>query len=101
MILTKTEKNAIVKIISRRIPGKIQVYIYGSRTRNIKSKDSDIDILILTDNLIANNEIRKLKIEISEALGGTKIDIVQSTFDERTPFVKLVEEDAVLIWERK
>lgn len=101
MILTENEKQTIIQKISERIVGKIKILIYGSRVRNIQTKDSDIDILVLTENLVSNEEIRKMKIEISEALGGTKIDIVTTTFDNKSPFVELIEDDAVVIWEKK
>lgn len=100
MILSETEKENIIKVISRKIDGRLKIFIYGSRIRNIASKESDIDILILSEKTISNEAIRKIKIELSEALGGTKIDIVQSTFDSKSPFVQLIEDDAVLIWER-
>ncbi|ROL58260.1 nucleotidyltransferase domain-containing protein [Bacteroidetes/Chlorobi group bacterium Naka2016] len=100
MILSETEKENIIKVISRKIDGQLKIFIYGSRIRNIASKESDIDILILSEKTISNEAIRKIKIELSEALGGTKIDIVQSTFDSKSPFVQLIEDDAVLIWER-
>lgn len=100
MILSETEKENIIRVISRKIDGRLKIFIYGSRIRNIASKESDIDILILLEKTISNEAIRKIKIELSESLGGTKIDIVQSTFDSKSPFVQLIEDDAVLIWER-
>ncbi|MCX7908160.1 MAG: nucleotidyltransferase domain-containing protein [Ignavibacteria bacterium] len=100
MQLTKKEKRVIIDTISKKIDGKVKIFLYGSRTRNIKNIDSDIDILILTNKPIPNQLIREIKIEISDALGGTKIDIVNSRFDNKTAFVQLIEETAILLWER-
>lgn len=101
MDLHNKEKEVIIDVISKNTIGRIKVYLYGSLARNIRNFESDIDILILSEDKIPNEIIRKIKIAISEGLGGTKIDIVQSTFDSKTPFVELIEDSAVLLWERQ
>lgn len=101
MYLLENERKAIIEVISCRIDGEVQIYIFGSRSRGMKSEDSDIDILILTQSPISNKTLREIKIDISDLLGGSKIDIVHSTFQNKTSFINLIEEQAILIWERK
>jgi predicted nucleotidyltransferase len=101
MILSEAEKKAIIEVLSSHLKGKSQIYLYGSRARNIDNKESDIDLLILSEQPISNEEVRIMKILISEKLSGTKIDIVVSDFTKKSPFVKLIEENAILLWERR
>lgn len=100
MNLSEQEKEAIINVISKNYPGKLRVLIYGSRSRSISTMGSDIDILIFAHNLIPTERLRTIKIEISDTLGGTKIDIVQSTFENKSSFVRLIEDNAILLWER-
>ncbi len=101
MHLLENERKAIIEVISGKLEDEVQVYIYGSRSRGLSSEESDIDILILTQSPVPNKTLRQIKIDISDLLGGTKIDIVHSTFDNKTTFINLIEEQAILIWERK
>ncbi len=99
MRISKEEKEIIISTISSIITGALKIYLYGSRTRK-NTKGGDIDILILTENPLPYETIRKIKINIFDLLPDVKIDIVSSTFTQKSPFVKLIENDAVLLWER-
>lgn len=101
MDLTVNEKKVIIDVISKSISGKVKVFLYGSRARDTKNLESDIDILILTNQNIRIETLRKIKIEISDALAGTKVDIVHSIFDKKNSFVNLIEDNAILLWERQ
>ncbi len=100
MNLSEQEKEVIISLVSKNYAGKLRVLIYGSRSRNSSTLESDIDILIFAENLLSTERLRTIKIEISDTLGGTKIDIVQSTFENKSSFVSLIEDNAVLLWER-
>lgn len=99
MRISKEEKDTIINTISSVISGTLKIYLYGSRTRK-NTKGGDIDILILTENPLPYETIRKIKIKIYDLLPNVKIDIVSSTFNQKSPFVKLIENDALLLWER-
>jgi len=99
MVISEKEKETLIKIISTTISGKLKIFLYGSRSRG-KTNDGDIDILILSEFPVPNETIRKIKIQFSDLFPEAKLDIVVNTFSKKTAFVKLIEDTAILLWER-
>jgi predicted nucleotidyltransferase len=66
--------------------------LFGSRT-NDTAQGGDIDVLCLSDK-IGRQDRRRLRREISDRLGGQKIDLLVAT-DTSKPFVRLVMQEAV------
>jgi predicted nucleotidyltransferase len=99
MGISEKEKEAIIQIIGSTISGKLKIFLYGSRSRGKKS-DGDIDILVLSETPVPYETIRKIKIRFSDLIPDAKLDIVVSTFSQKSAFVKLIEDTAILLWER-
>lgn len=100
MRLTEQEKDAIIGSVETFVEGKFELRLYGSRARE-GTAGGDIDILILTEKEIPKNIIRKIKILIKDKIGYQQIDIVNSTFERKDSFVKLIETQSIILWERK
>lgn len=100
MRLTKQEKNAIIESIETFVEGKCEIRLYGSRARE-GTAGGDIDILILSEKEIPKSIIRRIKIHIKNSIGYQQIDIVNSTFERKDTFVRIIEEQSIKLWERK
>jgi predicted nucleotidyltransferase len=73
-----------------------QVYLFGSRVDDTK-KGGDIDILILSEEKINLEKIIQLKVKFYKQFGEQKIDIVNFTKTEQSPFKQLILMDAILL----
>lgn len=100
MRLTEQEKNAIIESVETLTEGKCEIRLYGSRARE-GTTGGDIDILILSENIIPKSIIRRIKIHIKDKIGYQQIDIVNSTFEKKDSFVQIIEGQSIKLWERK
>lgn len=91
MRLSKKEIETIKAVIAKydRSAG---VHLFGSRVDD-KKKGGDIDLLVFSDNLNFNDNL-KIKIELKEIIGDQKIDII-ITHDRSDPFVDLIYDSSV------
>ncbi len=96
--LTKRQIHTIVSIIKEFVQPKFQIKLYGSRTRP-NTKGGDIDLLLITEKEITPRVVRKIKVKLKDALGEDKIDLTTATFQNKSNFVQLIEDNAVTIWE--
>lgn len=100
MRLTEQEKNAIIESVETLVGGRCEIRLYGSRARE-GTAGGDIDILILSEKEIPKSIIRRIKIHIKNNIGYQQIDIVNATFEEKDPFVRMIEGESIKLWERK
>jgi len=71
-----------------------KVYLYGSRARGDNRPNSDIDLALFGDNV----KLSAL-LDIQEAAGLYKVDVVNLTNQLDSGFIEEFEKDAVLIYE--
>ncbi len=93
MRLADSEKKAIRDTILA-LDAEALVYLFGSRVHDEK-KGGDIDILILSSKITEKNR-RALKLELYDALGEQKIDLLIAS-DTSDPFVRIALESGVLL----
>ena len=74
-------------VVERKPEAK--VYLFGSRTSD-DSLGGDIDILILSDNLIERSMLRSIRIDFYQKFGWQKIDLVNFTFVDNSVFKQLI-----------
>ena len=85
--LSKNIKEFIKKALLEIDPGS-KVLLFGSKTDD-QAKGGDIDILWLTHEKIPGSKIREFKTRFYKEFGWQKIDIVNFTFQEKTPFKEI------------
>ncbi len=71
-----------------------KLYLFGSRVDD-SLKGGDIDILVLSNEYIDKNKIRKIRIDFFRKFGWQKIDIVNFKFNDDNVFKRLVENTAI------
>jgi len=54
-----------------------EAYLFGSTVRGEDAPDSDVDILVRFKRLGGLFEYMRIKLELEEALGGRRVDLVQ------------------------
>ena len=74
--------------IKEEIPGS-RVYLFGSRT-NDDAVGGDIDLLVLTHNIVDKRIFRTMRIEFYKKFGWQKVDLVNFTFDDQPVFRQLI-----------
>ena len=77
---------------AEELPGA-HVYLYGSRTDN-NARGGDIDLLVLTPTPVNKSIFRKIRIGFYKQFGWQKVDLINFTFDDQSPFKKLISTDA-------
>lgn len=92
MRLTDFERERIQSIVRKHAP-QSTVFLFGSRIHD-HLRGGDIDLLILGKGL-TSGLVRKIKIEIKDALGDQKIDILTDDPDEPSTFGRLARLDAI------
>lgn len=91
MRLTPAERTKIKKIVRESAPGAA-VYLFGSRVRD-DLRGGDIDLLIVGKGYDPSL-LRTIKIELKDALGDQRIDILWEDADASTPFGQIAMESA-------
>ena len=66
-----------------------KVYLFGSRLDDTQ-KGGDIDIMVLTDKKLSIRNRSHIRYGFYEKYGEQKLDLVNFTFDEESPFKNLV-----------
>lgn len=77
------------QLIQKKIPGS-SIYLFGSRADD-KARGGDIDLMILTDEPADKRIFRKIRIEFIKRYGWRKVDLVNFTYSDESPFRKLID----------
>ncbi|MGB0409534.1 MAG: nucleotidyltransferase domain-containing protein [Opitutales bacterium] len=93
MRLSQPERELIRQSVSRIDPDA-EIRLFGSRLKD-SAKGGDIDLLCISRR-IDRHARRRLTREISDRLGGQRIDLIVAD-DAEAPFPKLILPDSVAI----
>lgn len=92
-------------LLSKDIPGLVQICLFGSVARGDYGWNSDLDIAIVTDKALTNHYLRGEIVDVLEdAVDGVSTDVVFRVRDgnhslSRT-FDVLYERDKVVLWQK-
>lgn len=89
--MSDAERDAI-KHVMHALDPSAEVYLFGSRVSDEK-KGGDIDLLVISSKISEKNK-RQLKIQLYDAIGEQKIDLVLAK-DLSEPFVRIAYEQGV------
>jgi len=110
----KKQKTVSARLTDREIRGlrkafedvlrqdNIRVYLFGSRT-DADKKGGDIDLLIECENKPSDpitRLTRALRLKIYDHIGEQKIDLVWDCPGKKDPFIGMLHESRILLWER-
>jgi len=73
-----------------------ELFLFGSRTDDSK-KGGDIDLLIISPKKFDFKTISNFRIALLRALGDRKIDVVNFTPNDDSPFFNLIKDEAIKI----
>ncbi|MER2493237.1 nucleotidyltransferase family protein [Catenovulum sediminis] len=73
--ITAAEKQIIEQIIKQSLPDNVQVYVFGSRTKNQNRQYSDLDIVLKCDKKVSPELLINLKEEFMESDLPFRVDI--------------------------
>ena len=93
MRLNKEIKEFIANYVKENFPGG-KVFLFGSRTDDNK-KGGDIDIVILTEEKLELSDLSKMRVNFYKKFGEQKIDLINFTYSEDTPFKNIALDEAV------
>ena len=93
MRLNKDIKEFITRYVEENFSGS-KVFLFGSRTDDNK-KGGDIDVLILSEEKLSFSDMSKMRISFYKIFGEQKIDLVNFTYSEETPFKKIALSQAI------
>jgi len=85
--------NYLKQLIQEKIPGST-IYLFGSRVDD-KARGGDIDLMILTDEPADKRIFRKIRLEFIKKYGWRKVDMVNFTYSDESPFRKLIDTSSV------
>ncbi len=93
--------NQIAEIKERAVPvlkkhDVVEAYVFGSTARGDNRNDSDVDILARFNKLNGLFEFVGTKLDLEDALGGRKVDLVQMEA-LRPAFRPYVDQDKIRI----
>jgi len=89
--------NQVVGFFKQSIVGKIpgaKIYLFGSRTSDSTSC-GDIDILIISKELVDKKTIRSIRIEFFKKIGWQKLDLVNFTENDQSVFKQIIQSYAI------
>jgi len=88
---------SIIRFFKRTIKEEIpeaRVYLFGSRT-NDDALGGDVDLLVLTHNIVDKRIFRTIRIEFYKEFGWQKVDLINFTYDDHPIFRQLIDLNAV------
>ena len=83
------EQLSYFKTLCLEVAPESKVYLFGSRLDDTQ-KGGDIDIMVLTDKKLSIRNRSHIRYGFYEKYGEQKLDLVNFTFDEESPFKNLV-----------
>jgi len=81
------------QVIQSEIPGSA-VYLFGSRADD-NARGGDIDLMILTHEPADKRIFRKIRVRFIKKYGWRKIDLVNFTYSNNSPFRKLIDTNSI------
>jgi len=81
------------QVIQSEIPGST-VYLFGSRADD-NARGGDIDLMILTHEPADKRIFRKIRVRFIKKYGWRKIDLVNFTYSNNSPFRKLIDTNSI------
>lgn len=95
----------ICYILSKNIPGLLQICLFGSVARGTYKWNSDLDIAIVTQMPLTDHYLRGDIIDtLEESVDGVSTDVVFRTFEHNhslsRTFDVLFERDKVILWQK-
>jgi predicted nucleotidyltransferase len=85
----KSEIKDFIKEQAELIFPDSELFLYGSRIDDQK-KGGDIDILVLSNDLIEKNKIRQFRVEFYKKFGWQKIDVLNLTYEDNSTFKQII-----------
>ncbi|WP_340112500.1 nucleotidyltransferase domain-containing protein [Maribellus mangrovi] len=85
----KNEIKTFIKDKAHDLSPDTEVYLFGSRT-NDQGRGGDIDILLLTDQMINKTRLRRFRLDFYKKFGWQKIDLVNFTKNDTSAFKRLI-----------
>ncbi len=76
------------KILSKKLDFNLIIVLFGSYSKNLESKNSDVDLYI-------NSNSKKYKKEIEDI--SISINVVQGKFDKESPLLKEIKKDHIIL----
>ena len=90
-------------LLEKKIPGLRQIFLFGSCARGQVRSTSDVDLLIVTEEKLADRRLAaEIRWTLDEAENGVRTDVVYQNQREPAPesaFQKVLERDKKLILE--
>ena len=93
MRLKKEVAEFITGYVKENFPGA-KAFLFGSRADD-KKRGGDIDVLILSDKKLSFSELSGMRISFYKLFGEQKIDLINFTYTEKTPFKEIALNQAV------
>ncbi|MEI6575137.1 MAG: nucleotidyltransferase domain-containing protein [Bacteroidota bacterium] len=85
--------NDLKQMIGERIPGS-SVFLFGSRV-DVNARGGDIDLMILSQEVIEKQTLRKIRLEFIKKWGWQKLDLVNFTYSSDSSFRKIIEQSCI------
>lgn len=85
---------SFLKQLIQKILPESTVYLFGSRADDLAC-GGDIDLMILTEEATDCRTLRKVRLEFIKKYGWRKIDLVNFTYSNDSPFRKLIGINAI------
>jgi len=89
--LPKDKQRTIKQFLNRLPEQPVYTILFGSLAKNNATKESDIDLLIITNNTINTKQAQ----EEAEALTNNKVSVFQITYKEFLAEIKLKEDKVI------
>lgn len=98
-------KKDVQYLLSKNIPGLVQICMFGSVARNDYKWDSDLDIAVVTEQPLIDHYLRGEIVDVLEdAIDGVSTDVVfrvlRNNQSLSCTFDILYERDRVVIWQK-
>ena len=93
MRLNPEMANYLKQLIQEKIPGSA-IYLFGSRVDD-NSRGGDIDLMVITQNLVDKKIFTTIRIEFYKRFGWQKIDLINFTYEDQSIFRQLIEPQAI------
>lgn len=88
------EEAEFLKTCIRKLLPDAKVYLFGSRAKD-EERGGDIDILILSSEVLSLRQKFKIKNNFCLKFGEQKLDLISFRFDDESNFKDLVVKDAI------
>jgi len=92
----KPEQAEFLARILREICPRGEVFLFGSRVHE-HARGGDIDVLLLSPRKLSLQKLIRAKIQFFRRFGEQKLDLVNLSFCDKSPFKQLILEEAVKI----